>query len=234
MKQILLSITAVLVLTLTLSAKSQRLEVKKVDFDSIGTAVNDPKSKFYYPRLLENFLSNDTVLKHEDYRHLYYGYTFQEDYDPVRMSLSDYPEGIRDLYYKKDFTRAECDTIIKYAELTLRDNIFDLSQMKFYIFALREKEKNTLASIRQYKLNHIVAAILSSGSGTKEKPWVVISPAHEYNLLNLMGYVATGHTELENNIDYITIEKSGKDSPEGFYFDATRIKQVAKEKYPEQ
>lgn len=234
MKQILLSITVVLVLTLTLSAKSQRLEVKKVDFDSIGTAVNDPKSKFYYPRLLENFLSNDTVLKHEDYRHLYYGYTFQEDYDPVRMSLSDYPEGIRDLYYKKDFTRAECDTIIKYAELTLRDNIFDLNQMNFYIFALKKKEKNTLASIRQYKLNHLVAAILSSGNGSKEKPWVVISVSHEYNLLNMLGFVATGHKDEGNNIDYIMVEQKDKNSPEGFYFDISRINEVTATKYKEE
>ena len=232
MRQVILSIAAIVVLAVMMSASPRRIEVKPVDFDSIYAQISDPRSRHYYPQLMEKYLSNDTVLGYDDYRYLYYGYTFQDDFDPFRTS--EYADVIKELYYKKEFTRAECDTIIKYAELTLRDNIFDLSQMKFYIFALREKEKNTLASIRQYKLNHIVAAILSSGSGTKEKPWVVISPAHEYNLLNLMGYVATGHTELENNIDYITIEKSGKDSPEGFYFDATRIKQVAKEKYPEQ
>ena len=232
MRQFLLSIAAILVLTVMMSASPRHFEVKPVDFDSIKSGISDPRSKYYYPVMMEKYLSNDTLLGYDAYRYLYYGYSFQDDFDPFRNS--EYSDVINELYYKKEFTRAECDTIIKYAELTLRDNIFDLSQMKFYIFALREKEKNTLASIRQYKLNHIVAAILSSGSGTKEKPWVVISPAHEYNLLNLMGYVATGHTELENNIDYITIEKSGKDSPEGFYFDATRIKQVAKEKYPEQ
>ena len=232
MRQVILSIAAIVVLAVMMSASPRRIEVEPVDFDSIYAQISDPRSRHYYPQLMEKYLSNDTVLEYDDYRYLYYGYTFQDDFDPFRSS--EYADVIEELYYKKEFTRAECDTIIKYAELTLRDNIFDLSQMKFYIFALREKEKNTLASIRQYKLNPIVAAILSSGSGTKEKPWVVISPAHEYNLLNLMGYVATGHTELENNIDYITIEKSGKDSPEGFYFDATRIKQVAKEKYPEQ
>lgn len=205
-----------------------------MDFDSIGTAVNDPKSRYYYPRLLEKFLSNDTVLRHEDYRHLYYGYTYQEDYDPVRMSVSDYPENIRDLYYKKDFTRAECDTIIKYAELTLRDNIFDLNQMNFYIFALKKKAKNTLASIRQYKLNHLVAAILSSGNGSKEKPWVVISVSHEYNLLNMLGFVATGHKDEGNNIDYILVEQKDKNSPEGFYFDVSRINEVTAEKYREE
>ncbi len=235
MKHILLSIMAVMAIALyTSPANAQRLEVKKVDFDSIGTAVNDPKSKYYYPRLMEKFLSNDTVLRHEDYRHLYYGYTFQEDYDPVRMSVSDYPDNIRDLYYKKDFTRAECDTIIKYAELTLHDNIFDLNQMNFYIFALKKKEKNTLASIRQYKLNHLVAAILSSGNGSKEKPWVVISVSHEYNLLNMLGFVATGHKDEGNNIDYILVEQKDKNSPEGFYFDVSRINEVTAEKYREE
>ena len=105
--------------------------------------------------------------------------------------------------------------------------------MNFYIFALKEKKKLARASIRQYRLNHLVAAILSSGNGTKESPWVVISPNHEYDLLNFLGYVATGHKELDNNIDYISVNKTSKKSPDGFYFDASRIFEVAKEKFAE-
>ena len=210
--------------------KAAKFEVKKVDFEKIREEISGPNSKYYYPKLMSSYLSNDTVLDFEGYRHLYYGYTFQEDYNPFRES--EFSQEIEPLYYKKEFTRAECDSIEKFAEKTLNDNIFDFRQMNFYIFALREKKKLARASIRQYRLNHLVAAILSSGSGTKESPWVVISPNHEYDLLNFLGYVATDYKELDNKIDYITVNKVSKKSPEGFYFDASRIFEVANEKFP--
>lgn len=216
---------------LIFAQKPAKFEVKKVDFDEIKEATQNPKSKYFYPKLMQSYLSNDTLLDFEGYRHLYYGYTFQEDYNPFRES--EFANVVEQLYYKKSFTREECDSIEKYAEKTLKDNVFDLRQMEFYIFALKEKKKYARASIKQYRLNHIVAAILSSGNGTKESPWVVISPSHEYDILNFLGYVATAHEEQDNNIDYISVDtkKAGKKQQEGFYFDASRIFEVANKKF---
>lgn len=225
----ILTIFLLVFVNISILAKSPaKFEVKTVDFDQIHANIQDPHSPYFYPKVMKSFTSNDTLLDFEGYRHLYYGYTFQEDYNPFRES--EFANVIEDLYYQKEFTRAECDSIEKYAQKSLNDNIFDLRQMKFCIFALREKGKIARAAIMQYRLNHLVAAILSSGNGTKESPWVVISPAHEYDLLNILGYVATSHQELDNNIDYISVSKKGDKSPEGFYFDAARIFQVANEK----
>lgn len=225
----ILTIFLLAFVNISILAKSpDKFEVKTVDFDQIHANIQDPHSPYFYPKVMKSFTSNDTLLDFEGYRHLYYGYTFQEDYNPFRES--EFANVIEDLYYQKEFTRAECDSIEKYAQKSLNDNIFDLRQMKFCIFALREKGKIARAAIMQYRLNHLVAAILSSGNGTKESPWVVISPAHEYDLLNILGYVATSHQELDNNIDYISVSKKGDKSPEGFYFDAARIFQVANEK----
>ena len=140
---------------------------------------------------------------------------------------------IESLYYMKEFARAECDTIEKYAELSLNDNIFDLQQMEFYIFALKQKKKYARAAIRQYRLNHIIAAILSSGNGTAENPWVVTSATHEYYILNKLGYVAVEHKSMPNNIDFIAVKKKNEKSPEGFYFDASKIMEVADVKFVE-
>ena len=94
-------------------------------------------------------------------------------------------------------------------------------------------KKDNLARICQFRLNHIVAAILSSGQGTKEHPWVVTSVEHEYNILNFMGYVAIEHEEVEGNIDYIKVNKKDAKSPEGFYFDVSKIMEVANRKFPD-
>lgn len=208
---------------------NQKFEVKKVDFDEIKAAIVDPKSKFYYPKLMKSFQSNDTTMSFEQYRYLYFGYVFSEDYSPLRQS--EFSDKIESLYYKGSYTRAECDTIEKYAELSLDDNIFDLQQMEFYIYSLKEKRKHARASIRQYRLNHIMAAILSSGNGTQESPWVVISAEHEYYIINKLGYVATAHQELDGYIDYIEVEKRNANSPEGFYFDASKMVEVGQIKF---
>ena len=77
-------------------------------------------------------------------------------------------------------------------------------------------------------------AILSTGTGLKkDNPWVVISPVHEYNIVNFMGLIATDHQELENNIDYIIVKPVDKKTPEGFYFDVSNVLKVYNMKFKE-
>ena len=231
MKKFIFTILAAIITLMALPSLAQKLEVKPVDFDSIKAATQDSKSKFFFPKLMKAFESNDTTMTFEEYRYLYYGYVFQEDYNPFRES--QYADMIESLYYNKEFTRSECDTIEKYAELSLDDNIFDLQQMEYFIFALKEKKKFARAAIRQYRLNHIIATILSSGNGTAENPWVVTSVSHEYYILNKLGYVATEHRTLPGCIDFIAVNPKNDKSPEGFYFDASKILEVASVKFAE-
>ncbi len=231
----------------TMAATPKRLEVRKVDFEEVRRATQDTVgSRSHYPKLMAAFMRNDTILLNdtlpdgtikrgtvmtvEDYRNLYYGYVFQEDYNPFRTS--EFSEKLEHLYDKKEFTREESVLIRDNARNALNDNIFDLRQMTFFIYALKEIRKDNLARICQFRLNHIVAAILSSGQGTKEHPWVVTSVEHEYNIINFLGYVATSHEEVEGNIDYIRVNKKDSKSPEGFYFDVSKIMEVANKKFP--
>lgn len=231
------------------AATPKKIEIKKVDFEEIKRVTQDStNSRTYYPRLMAAFLRNDSTLLNdtlpsgeikrgevmtiEDYRNLYYGYVFQEDYNPFRTSI--FSDRLEYLYDKKEFTREESVLIKENARDALADNMFDLRQMSFFIYALKEIKKDNLARIYQFRLNHIVAAIMSSGQGTKEHPWVVTSVEHEYNILNFMGYVATSHEEVEGGIDYIVVNKKDNKSPEGFYFDVSKIMEVADIKFPEE
>lgn len=222
---------AVAVATVGSGAADHKFKPEKPNMDEIRKSVNDPTSPYYYKRLWEKFVSNDTDMTNQDYRHFYLGYVFQEDYNPYR--ISEFSNKIQPLYYKHSHTQAECDTIIKYAELSLADNPFDLNQMQFFIYALRTKQKFARASIWQYRLNHIVEAILSTGTGKKDNPWVVISPAHEYNIVNLMGLVAIDHKELADSIDYLIVEKKDSKTPEGYYFDVSNVLDVYNKKFKE-
>ena len=102
--------------------------------------------------------------------------------------------------------------------------------MQFYIYILKEKKKYASAAVRSNKLERLIAAIISSGKGTKEEPWVVICPAHEYNIVNFLGFVATNHQEVDGCLDYITVEHKEGSKVQGFYFDISHMLQEAKRK----
>ena len=232
-----LLVTLTIALTLTAAAQrpqppaSGKFEVHKVDFNHVKEVIENPNSVYFYPKLMQSFLSNDTTMSIEAYRNLYYGYTFQEDYNPFRMSV--YSNVVEQLYYKQPHSREECDSIMKYAGLSLDDNIFDLDQMQYFIFALKEKKRRARAAVRQFRHDRIVAAIMSSGKGTKEEPWVVIMPSHEYNIVNMLGYVATEHRDEGNGLEYIAVQPKEGKTTQGFYFDVKRMMEVANLKFPD-
>ena len=105
--------------------------------------------------------------------------------------------------------------------------------MQFFIYALKTKKKFARASIWQYRLNHLLEAILSTGTGKDDSPWYVISPVHEYNIVNFMGLIATDHKELENSIDYIVVDRKNDKLPEGYYFDVSKVLEVYNTKFQE-
>lgn len=217
---------------LAASTKEKKIKIEKPDMAQIEQMVNDPDSKYYYPKLMAKYERRDTSMQHDEYRLLYYGFMFQEDFDPYRRS--DYSDIVDDLYYRSEHSRSECDSIIKYAELSLRDNPFDLQQINFLIYALREKKKNHLANIWQYRLNHLIQAIVSSGTGLdKDNAWYVINPRHEYNIINFKGYVADSQEFISPYYDYITIEKKTDKDPAGFYFNIKNLLDEYYRKHPE-
>lgn len=232
--------------SLPASAQAPKPEFKREipDMDAIREATYDKKSPYYYPRLMEEYHRNDTLMKLDKFRHLYFGYMFQEDYNPYRpkaygAKLSEYSE-------KEDLTRQECDTVIKYSEMALEDNPFDLRRMVNLISALKAKGKNNLASIWQYKLDYILMAIVSTGTGLdEENAWYVIQPEHEYVLLNAMGLVAVKHLFYEPSFEYITVQRpdpqhtppvnpTNKGGDAGYYFNIGNILEEYYRKYPDE
>lgn len=188
------------------NAGRKTIKVERPDLDQIKRETLDPKSKFYFPKLFKRYEKNDTVMTNEEYRYLYLGYMFQEDYDPYRVS--PYDEKTAPLKSKSKHTRQEVDTLIKYAELSLQDNPFDLRHMSFLVHALKEKEKAYRAKFWEYRLENLLAAIKSTGSGDDaENAWYVIYPAHEYDMVQLLGYNAVD-VDFESNpgFDILMVE----------------------------
>lgn len=186
------------------AAAKRKVTVSKPDLAQIKQQTLDPKSAMYFPNLMQKYNRNDTTMSTEEYRNLYLGYMFQEDYDPYRTS--PYSGLTDDLRLKATHTNEEIDTIRKYAELSLNDNPFDLRQMAFLVHVLKEKRKDMTAKIWEYRLEHLLAAIKSTGTGEDtENAWYVIYPMHEYDLIQVLGYEATDAEYLEPGYDLLTV-----------------------------
>ena len=129
----------------TKKSSKRQVNVERPDLEAIRVATLDPTNPMFFPKLMKKFNRNDTTMTAEEFRHLYLGYMFQEDYDPYRESPYS---SITDAYRNKtSHSKEEIDTIRKYAELTLLDNPFDLRQMSFLVHVLKERRKDMSAKI---------------------------------------------------------------------------------------
>lgn len=254
--------------------KDRKIKVEKPDFDRIERQTLDPKSEFYFPTLMRLYNRNDTSMTQEQYRYLYLGYFFQEDYDPYRTSpynaktdslleitsavkarLTAKSDSLAKLVkngrmsaheaekqkerlknaYKRDLR--ELSTI---TELSLKDNPFDLRQMSILVHTSKEMGNTMKAKIWEYRLENILGAIKSTGSGEDmENAFYVIYPMHEYNMIQLLGYEPTAVDFPADGFDYITVHPDSDSKrriskpASGFYFNVTPLTRQYELKHPE-
>ena len=130
---------------------------------------------------------------------------------------------------------------MKNADLALKDNPFDLNTIYLLNRVLKDMKKDMSAKIWDYRLENLLGAILSTGTGLdKENAFYVISPGHEYVVLELMGYrpVAYSDEYFNEGYDYIEVEpidprRKRADTPKGFFFNVQEPLRQYSIKYPD-
>ena len=66
---------------------AQNTEIKPVKFKKISKEIKKKKSPYYYPLLFQRYLELDTSLTAEEFKYLYYGFSFQAEYQPYGTPL---------------------------------------------------------------------------------------------------------------------------------------------------
>lgn len=210
-----------------------QLKRERPDMERIKQEVTDHKSPYYYPRLMEEYQRNDTAMKIDKYRHLYLGYVFQEDYNPYRSAENQMANDI--MLKDGKLSRGDLDNVIETALKALQNDPFDLRQMMFLINAYREKGKANIAAIWQYKLNYMLMAIVSTGTGEDEdNAWFITEPQHEYVLLNMMGYVVSDQVFYDPYYEFIKVKDPNGRSVGGFYFNIKNLLEEYYRKHPDE
>ncbi len=208
------------ILCFGITSFAQESGYKSPDYKAIEKEISDKKSNYYYPKLMERFVSNDTLLTNEEYQHLYLGYVFQPKYNAFWKSPDE--AKLRQFYGKDSIEAKDYDEIIKLTTHSISEFPFDLRQLNFlsYVYHLKGDDKS--ADIASLKFHNIMNAILSTGDGkTCETGFHVILVEHEYVMLNVFELESTSQA-LVGNCDYLSFEK-GKYKVDGIYFNIEKM-----------
>lgn len=203
-----------------ITAFAQENTFKILDYKAIEKEIKDKSSSYYYPKLMERLVSNDTLLNQDEYRHLYFGYVFQPKYSAFWTSPDD--KKLREYYGKEKLEPTDCDEIIKLANHSLSDFPFDLRLLNFLGYVYHVKGNEELAQKTSFKFHNIINAILSSGDGKQcETGFHVLVVSHEYVVLNVFE-LETKSQSLIGKCDYLSFEK-GKYKVDGVYFNIEKM-----------
>ncbi|PDS25230.1 DUF4919 domain-containing protein [Flavobacterium branchiophilum] len=218
MKKIILILTILILLSNNTFSQVKKYEIP--DYKLIKKNIEDKSSNYYYPKLLERMTSNDSLLNNEDYRHLYFGYVFNQKYSSYFRSPDE--EKLIKYYQSDKINEKDYNEIIKLAEHSISLFPFDLRQMNFLAYIYHLKGDEISAKNISNRFHKIIEAIISSGNGEKcETGFHVISVSHEYVLLNLFE-LQNNSQSLVGNCDYMAFEK-GKYKIDGMYFSIEKI-----------
>jgi hypothetical protein len=208
-------------------AYTQDNEFNPPQYDSIGKIIIDSTSGYFYPGLWSRLMQYDTTLSTQEYRLLYYGYTFQEKYQPYGMFADD--ELLK--YYKSEkIKEKDYKKIIKLATNSLAEDPFDLRLLNFlaYIYHLNGDKENSMKTT--YRFQGIIAAIMSTGDGkTCETGLHVISTSHEYVILNMFEFQFLSQALTSDLCDYMEVKEDERNIS-GIYFQIKRLWEVNDEK----
>lgn len=206
--------------TLLVTAKSQEKTFQAPDYEKIKTEIQDTSSIYYYPKLMSRLVGYDTTLTATDYKHLYYGYVFQKEYQPYWRSSDE--EKLVKFYRSTNIAKKDYDKIIELTSHSVSEFPFDLRQLNFmgYIYHLKGNEE--MAKKVSLRFHGIFGAIMSSGDGkTCETGFHVISVGHEYVFLNLFQFNMTSQS-LTGDCDYLSLKKDSRNI-DGVYFNVKKL-----------
>lgn len=189
--------------------------ISNIDFNEIETLITDSTSDYFYDSLLVRYKSGDTTLIDKEYQCLYYGYTFQDEYNPysTHKDKKEFKENIRNENYEEALTHAEA---------ILADDPFDLEAIYLMYYAHRELGNEEQAKNWQKQYTKLIETIFSSGDGQSvETAFVVNAVRDEYEILAVLELKSTGQA-LVGKCDRITLKTPNQYDIEEIYFNVEK------------
>lgn len=206
-------------------SQAQDTDLHPVKYKKIKKAVSKKKSEFYYPALFQRYLDMDTTLTVEEFRHLYYGFTFQKEYSPYGIpSLQD---SLISYLSREGKYAEEYEVAARIGGELLKESPFRLRETFITAVSFEMAGNLHMSSLYFSFYQKQLDAILMSGDGLSTKTaFSVIYVQDEYELLELLGFTFGGQQYLlQGGYDMLELENN----PSGInalYFDVQRLLDV--------
>lgn len=216
--------SVVLAAVLSLSAVVTQAQTAPDNKDIFEQTLNS-ESPYYYPTLMMRYLAGDTTLSEKDYYYLYYGYAYSDQYSPLAPIPSEDQTLMALEAANASPTEANMREIIRYATETLKHDPFSPSNLNFLVYAYGAIGDTVNERINYDRLNKVLAAITSSGTGMREdSPIHVIRFSHATDILGTLGLTVTKRLVVSRTTEYITVaNEKGRQLGKGYYFDYSRV-----------
>lgn len=205
---------------------AQEIRNTPPDYKATEQTIKDPESRFFYPKLLARLQDADETLTIEEFRHLYYGYTFQKEYQPYKRNVN--AAKLQD-YLRKQLEKSDVTAVEALANNVLKEEPFNVSAIRLLIRTNAIKGDDAASKKIAKIYQNIMVTILSTGDGTScGTAFHVQSIDHEYVIMNLMklrmqSQKLLGKCDyLEFHKDFPKPNKNGKQL-DGFYFNISRL-----------
>jgi len=192
----------------------------KVNYEQIKMNINNSASDLFYTTLFKRYIAGDSTLTLEQKRHCYYGYIFQEKYDPYKRAKTI---DLVDSTIKNQLEKIDTAAINLLIDSALNSYPFDLKALLYKkCFSINSSNESKIAISR---IGIILNAIKSTGDGLKKgTSYSVIYIPHEMLLLNSLGLTPSGEQQLEkDDIDVLYVNKNERGMKK-MYFDISSMK----------
>lgn len=210
------------ILIISSIAYSQTKQYEAPDYKMISKNIENRDSEFYYPKLMDKLKASDTLITEEQYNHLYFGYTFQKEYQPY--SKSDQELKLTKYFQSDELKKSDFAEIIKISKEALKEFPLNLRVMNFLAYVYHLDGNEEMAKKVSQNFYGLFGAIFRSGNGKDcSSGFHVISVSHEYAVMNVL-QLETVSQGLEGNCDYLSLEE-GKYKLPGVYFNITKLKE---------
>lgn len=202
------------------------------DNDKIKTVTNDSSSPYYYPALMLRYESGDTTLTKENYHYLYYGYAFQDKYQPLEPVRGT--DRILGVFERNEVLGTEeAVEVVSFAKHVMMQDPFSPSNINYMTYAYGILGDTVNEKINADRFRKILATIEESGTGLTEKsPWHILWFSHANDLAATKGFDISKRTIVSRSVEYAEVLKNDS-GVKGFYFDYSRLYWKRPESMPE-
>ena len=219
----------------TLSAQDSTLvRPQAPDNEQILSDIMNGLSPYYYPSLFMRYMEGDTTLTMDDYRHLYYGYAWQPEYEPF-----DKPQAKDDLLRliavtKDSLSLENAEKIIDLANEVMKSDPFSPGNLNILVYGYGSIGNKVQEKINYRRLQMVIKTIQSSGTGLKEaSPWHVLSFSHATDMMAYLNLDYGTRRVVSRTTEYIPLAFRLPGGVKGYYFNFERMYWHRPDKMPE-